>query len=63
MRKVVEVRHVSFGLSVRMISEFVGASVHTPSPPRIFALMPSAAACLVNGPPVASMPPYMITSG
>ena len=38
-------------------------SVHTPSPPRIFALMPSAVACLANGPPVASMPPYMITSG
>jgi uncharacterized protein (TIGR02118 family) len=32
MRKVVEVRHVSFGLSVRMISGFVGASSHTPSP-------------------------------
>ncbi|MNR03509.1 hypothetical protein D3C85_1194040 [compost metagenome] len=38
-------------------------SVHTPSPPTIFEAMPSSLACLANGPPVASMPPYMITSG
>jgi hypothetical protein len=38
-------------------------SVQMPSPPKIFARNPSCIACLASGPPVASVPPYMIASG
>ena len=44
-------------------ASLMNSGEHTPSPASSVDLMPSCVICLAIGPAVASMPPYMTTSG